>query len=59
MRVFGNACAVDVAVIDGSEIKIEQEDQYGGDPSVLVIPVDRIDDLVAALRQVQRDAMGA
>lgn len=58
MRVFGNACAVDVSVIDGSEIKIEQEDQYGGDPSIIVIPVDRINDLVAALRQAKRDVMG-
>jgi len=53
MRVFPTTYAVDVFVNQNDEITIRQESPDGG--SYICIPYDKVDALIAALRNAKQD----
>ena len=57
MKVFSTTYGVEVFVNEGGQISITQEGQYGDDPDIVVIPPERVNDVIKALRQAKREAL--
>lgn len=57
MEVFPSTGGVQVFVNERNEVAITQDDVFGGESSIVTIPLVHVDLFIKAVREAQRNAM--